>query len=130
MVDALDVVQMTTTKQLARIVFANQKVSTPRRLARRHLGRLRQFELVRRFEDPARDRRFGPPGYAHVPSAAGLWLVGHEVKHILDDRFGAELYRPVDVMTAKPRKEYAADYFPTCLLMPRIWVERYWKQNN
>lgn len=69
-------------------------------------------------------------GYVHALSAAGLRLVGHEVKHILDDGFGATLYRPVDVMTAKQRKEYAADYFAACLLMPQIWVERYWKQNN
>ena len=83
------------------------------------------------------------PGKSRLNQATGEWIISlnlknhpgqrgfiiaHEVKHILDDGFGTKLYRPVDVMTTKQRQEYAADYFATCLLMPRIWVERYWKR--
>jgi len=33
-------------------------------------------------------------------------------------------------MTIHQRKEHAADYFASCLLMPRPWVERYWKRED
>jgi len=33
-------------------------------------------------------------------------------------------------MTIHQRKEHAADYFATCLVMPRLWVERYWKRGD
>lgn len=56
------------------------------------------------------------------------FVVAHEVKHILDEGFGDELYRPVDVMTTQQRKEHIADYFAACLMTPRPWVERYWKR--
>jgi len=55
-------------------------------------------------------------------------VIAHEIKHTLDDGFGEVLYRPVDVMTTAQRREYMADYFATCLLMPRLWLERYWKR--
>jgi hypothetical protein len=53
------------------------------------------------------------------------FIVAHELKHILDDGFGAELYRPVDVMTIREREEHVSNYFAACLLMPRPWLERY-----
>jgi Zn-dependent peptidase ImmA (M78 family) len=31
-------------------------------------------------------------------------------------------------MTTQQRREHIADYFATCLITPRLWVERYWKQ--
>src|SRR5262249_12957902 len=80
------------------------------------------------------------PGQSTLDQASGDWIitlnmnreaadrgfvVAHEVKHILDHGFGAVLYRPVDVMTAHQRNEHVADYFAACLIMPRLWVERY-----
>lgn len=85
------------------------------------------------------------PGQSRLDQASGDWVitlnlnqgtvdrsfvVAHEVKHILDHGFGATLYRPVDVMTAQQRKEHVADYFGACLLMPRLWVERYWRRGT
>jgi Zn-dependent peptidase ImmA (M78 family) len=85
------------------------------------------------------------PGLSWLNQANGDWIISlnlkdhpierafvisHEVKHILDDGFGATLYRPVDIMTAEQRKEYVADYFAACLLMPRLWVERYWRNGD
>jgi len=58
------------------------------------------------------------------------FVIAHEIKHILDDGFGEVLYRPVDVMTIKHRKEHAANYFASCLTMPRPWVERLWKRGG
>ncbi len=84
------------------------------------------------------------PGQSTLDQANGDWtitlnmnpgsadrgfVVAHEIKHILDHGFGATLYRPVDVMTAHQRKEHVADYFATCLLMPRLWVERCWRRS-
>lgn len=85
------------------------------------------------------------PGLSWPDQASGDWVISlnvkdhpserafvisHEVKHILDDGFGPMLYRPVDVMTMQERKEHAADYFAMCLLMPRPWVERYWRKGD
>jgi Zn-dependent peptidase ImmA (M78 family) len=80
------------------------------------------------------------PGQSVLDQASGEWIItlnlnngaadrrfviAHEVKHILDHGFGTRLYRPVDMLSAQEREEHAADYFATCLLMPRLWVERY-----
>lgn len=74
--EALATVQVLTTAQVARLVFTGDSPETALRLARRHLARLRQSGLVRRFEDRARDRRVGAPGYVHALTAAGLRLSG------------------------------------------------------
>jgi hypothetical protein len=73
---ALATVHVATTAQLARIAFADQEPETAARLTRRHLQRLARSGLVRRFEDRARERRVGAPGYVHALTAAGLRLVG------------------------------------------------------
>lgn len=90
-------------------------------------------------DDPAQ----AAPGQSQLDQITGEWVISlnpesdaagrgfviaHEVKHILDEGFGETLYRPVDVMTPAQRKEYVADYFAACLLMPRPWLERYWRQ--
>ena len=31
-------------------------------------------------------------------------------------------------MSTAQRKEHVADYFATCLIIPRLWVERYWRR--
>jgi hypothetical protein len=64
----------------------------------------------------------------HLPSVERPFVIAHEVKHILDNGFGEALYGPVDVMSTAQRKEHVADYFSACLLMPQLWVERYWRQ--
>jgi Replication-relaxation len=74
--DGLATAQVMTTAQVARLVFSVHEAATALRLARRHLERLRQFGLVRRFADRARDRRVGAPGYVHALTAAGLRLSG------------------------------------------------------
>ncbi len=58
------------------------------------------------------------------------FVIAHEIKHILDDGFGPTLYRPVDIMTTNQREEYVAQYFAACLVMPRLWVERSWRQGE
>jgi Zn-dependent peptidase ImmA (M78 family) len=58
------------------------------------------------------------------------FVIAHEVKHILDDGFGPTLYRPVDIMTTSQRQEYVAQYFAACLVMPRLWIGRGWRQEG
>jgi IrrE N-terminal-like domain len=98
--------------------------------------------LAAQIEDDPMQRT---PGQSKLDQTTGNWVitlnlnqgsadrsfvVAHEIKHILDHGFGATLYRPVDVMTTQQRKEHVADYFATCLLMPRLWVERYWRSGS
>jgi predicted transcriptional regulator len=79
-----------------------------------------------RFDEAARDWVIALR--ADVPTADRSFVIAHEVKHILDNGFGERLYGPVDVMSKAQRREFAADYFATCVLMPRLWLERDWKQ--
>jgi hypothetical protein len=65
-----------TTDQLARILFPAQTASE--RLARRHLRRLADVGLVRRFVDRSRDRKVGAPGHVHALTAAGLRLTSSQ----------------------------------------------------
>jgi len=78
LVDALGLVQVATTAQLARICFGDAASDTALRLARRSLQRLREVGLVRRFEDRAFERRAGAPGYVHALTNAGLKLARTE----------------------------------------------------
>jgi hypothetical protein len=73
--EVLNVLHVATTDQIARVVFHEEGQATALRLTRRHLQRLREVGLVRRFDDRAWDRRVGAPGYVHALSAAGLRLV-------------------------------------------------------
>jgi hypothetical protein len=77
-VQALATAHVMTTSQVARFVFADHEPDTAVRLARRHLERLRRFGLVRRFDDRARDRQVGAPGYVHALTSAGLRLCGEQ----------------------------------------------------
>jgi hypothetical protein len=70
----LATVYAATTHQIARTAFADEPSAG--RLARRHLQRLGQFGLVRRFVDRSRDRQVGAPGHIHALTAAGLRCVG------------------------------------------------------
>lgn len=70
----LATVHAATTDQVARIIFDGGESAN--RLARRHLVRLNQFGLVRRFRDRSRDRKVGAPGYIYALTAAGLRMTG------------------------------------------------------
>jgi IrrE N-terminal-like domain len=61
-------------------------------------------------------------------SADRAFVVAREMKRILDHGFGSKLYQPVDVMTTGQRCEHTADYFAMCVLIPQLWVERYWRR--
>jgi Zn-dependent peptidase ImmA (M78 family) len=79
-----------------------------------------------RFDEAAKDWVIALS--PRVSAANRSFVIAHEVKHILDNGFGKVLYGPVDVMSTAQRKEHVADYFAACLLMPRLWLERYWKR--
>jgi hypothetical protein len=53
-------------------------------------------------------------------------IIAHELKHIVDYQHGVALYPPVDVMATEYRWHYVAEYFATCLTLPRAFVERSW----
>lgn len=54
-------------------------------------------------------------------------VVAHQLKHILDDQYGSQLYLPTRLLTTADRRDRAAAYFAGCLLMPRAWVEKSWQ---
>jgi Zn-dependent peptidase ImmA (M78 family) len=71
--------------------------------------------------------------------AQGRWLVvlngsepltrqrfslAHELKHIIDHRFGGLMYAKFPASDRNAMVEHICDYFAGCLLMPRPWVKR------
>ena len=86
---------------------------------------------------------------AHLPgSGATRWLKGrwiialnatdsvmrqrfslvHEFKHVIDAPFGETLYPAIRDWKSRARREQIADYFAACVLMPRMWVKRAWRE--
>lgn len=61
---------------------------------------------------------------ASEPSGRQRFSLCHELKHVLDAPFDGLLYGPKDDDAAHERSEQIADYFAACLLMPRMWVKR------
>jgi hypothetical protein len=59
---------------------------------------------------------------ARVDGRSTRSVVAHQLKHILDDQYGAMLYPPTDTLTTVDRRELAADRFSQSLLMPREWL--------
>jgi hypothetical protein len=53
------------------------------------------------------------------------FTLAHEFKHVLDHPFTRTLY-PHASERDNPQAERSCDYFAACLLMPRMWVKRYW----
>ena len=49
-------------------------------------------------------------------------VVAHQLKHILDDQYGPELYPATELLTAPERRDRAADRFASSLLLPRDWL--------
>lgn len=58
------------------------------------------------------------------PITRQRFSLAHELKHILDHRFVAHLYRGVNDTDRPAWIEQVCDYFAGCLLMPRPWVKR------
>jgi len=54
--------------------------------------------------------------------------LAHEFKHVLDSPFSTFLYLDHQGVTSSERGEQVADYFAGCLLMPRLWVRRAWRE--
>jgi hypothetical protein len=56
--------------------------------------------------------------------------VAHQLKLILDRPFGEALYPHQDVMGPQLRRHHVAEYFATCLTLPREWIEQLWRQGE
>jgi len=52
--------------------------------------------------------------------------LAHEFKHVVDNPFVRLLYPPQQGVSARQRRELAADYFAASLLMPKPWVKQAW----
>jgi predicted transcriptional regulator len=48
----------------------------------------------------------------------------HELKHVIDHPLAETIYGPRHDHDAQRRAERAANYFATCLLMPKAWLKR------
>lgn len=55
--------------------------------------------------------------------------LAHEFKHVIDHPFMKFLYPAWGSHSADDRAEQIADYFAACLLMPRAWIKRAWREN-
>jgi len=67
---------------------------------------------------------------ARVDARSARSVVAHQLKHILDDQYGAVLYPPTDTLTTVDRRELAADRFSRSLLMPREWLIEAWRHSH
>jgi Zn-dependent peptidase ImmA (M78 family) len=57
------------------------------------------------------------------------FTLGHEIKHVVDDRLTDVLYANVGYGSAETRErqiETLCQYFAACFLMPRAWVTAAW----
>jgi len=61
------------------------------------------------------------------PDGRQRFTVVHEYKHILDNPFIKVLYPPLGDMTSNERAEAVCDYFAGCVLMPRVWLKKAWR---
>jgi len=64
------------------------------------------------------------------PRARQRFSLAHEFKHILDNPFIEVLYPDTSSMSSADRAEQICDYFAGCLLMPRLWVKRAWRNGE
>lgn len=59
------------------------------------------------------------------------FTMAHELKHVLDAPSTPELLYPaIRGQTSRRRTEQVCDFFAACLLMPRPWVKRAWRDGN
>lgn len=56
------------------------------------------------------------------PHARRRFTLGHELKHVLDANRDKITYRGI----TDAQREYIADYFAACYLMPKLWLRRSW----
>jgi predicted transcriptional regulator len=128
------------------LFYAEQQATVLLKLAHLHEPPVQIEQLVGELglaAEVRNDPKQEQPGMSRLDQTAKDWVItlsprlhaadrpfviAHEVKHILDNGFGKALYGAVDVMSTAQRKEHVADYFAACLLVPRLWLERYWKQ--
>ncbi len=62
------------------------------------------------------------------PLGRQRFSLAHEFKHVLDSPFDHLLYPAFRGMTSKDRAEQVADFFAACLLSPRMWIKRAWRE--
>ena len=62
------------------------------------------------------------------PRVRQRFSFAHEFKHVLDSPFSTFLYLDHLGVTSSERGEQVSDYFAGCLLMPRLWVRRAWRE--
>lgn len=55
------------------------------------------------------------------------FTLAHEFKHILDYRHIDVAYPSTPTMSHQQRSEAICDYFAGCLLVPRLWLTRAWR---
>jgi Zn-dependent peptidase ImmA (M78 family) len=66
---------------------------------------------------------------ASEPMVRQRFSVFHELKHVLDHPNAETFYPAFGSMTSKQRQEQIADYFAACALMPRVWINRAWRND-
>jgi hypothetical protein len=79
------------------------------------------------------------PVSGHVEWAGGQWLIAicnteawvrqrftmaHELKHAIDAPLAAKLYPARRSLDPHAQREWAANHFAACLLMPKAWITR------
>lgn len=62
------------------------------------------------------------------PEGRQRFTIAHEYKHVLDNPFIKVLYPPIGDMTSHERAETICDYFAGCVLMPRAWLKKAWRE--
>jgi Zn-dependent peptidase ImmA (M78 family) len=62
------------------------------------------------------------------PVGRQRFTLAHELKHVLDSRFDHVPLYPADNPASSERIEAICDFFAACLLMPRPWVKRAWRE--
>jgi hypothetical protein len=58
------------------------------------------------------------------PRQRQRYSLAHELKHVLDDPFGEQLYGHLSPGKRRQRTEALCNYFAACLMMPRAWIKR------
>lgn len=62
------------------------------------------------------------------PLVRQRFSLAHEFKHILDHRFIDVLYQAIPAHERAAFVEQVCDYFAGCLLIPRPWLRRAWRE--
>lgn len=57
------------------------------------------------------------------PRQRQRYSLAHELKHVLDDPFGEQLYGHLTPNKRQTRAEALCNHFAACLMMPRVWIK-------